>query len=142
MASMREIKRRKSSIQSTGQITRAMKLVSTVKLQKARGRAERTKAYSDSMYETVQSILAFRHAHRDLDSDAPFKVLFAPKAKGDYRPFAWRRGKLICAVNPAGAQAELPLKLKEGTRPLFVIGSAEVRGEDLILGDQSFAVLG
>ena len=31
MASMRDIKRRKSSIQSTQQITKAMKLVSTVK---------------------------------------------------------------------------------------------------------------
>ena len=35
MASMRDIKRRKSSITSTQQITKAMKLVSTVKLQKA-----------------------------------------------------------------------------------------------------------
>ena len=35
---MREIKRRKTSIQSTAQITKAMKLVSTVKLQKARTR--------------------------------------------------------------------------------------------------------
>ena len=35
---MRDIKRRRSSIQSTGQITRAMKLVATVKLQKARER--------------------------------------------------------------------------------------------------------
>lgn len=34
MASMREIKRRRGSIQSTQQITKAMKLVSTVKLQK------------------------------------------------------------------------------------------------------------
>ena len=34
MASMREIKRRKTSIQSTAQITKAMKLVSTVKFQK------------------------------------------------------------------------------------------------------------
>ena len=33
MASMRDIKRRKASIQSTSQITKAMKLVSTVKLQ-------------------------------------------------------------------------------------------------------------
>ena len=39
MASMKDIKRRKESIQSTGQITKAMKLVATVKLQKARGRA-------------------------------------------------------------------------------------------------------
>ena len=43
MASMRDIKRRKDTIQSTGQITKAMKLVSTVKLQKAKGRAESTR---------------------------------------------------------------------------------------------------
>ena len=41
MASMRDIKRRKSSIQSTQQITKAMKLVSTVKLQKAKSRQNR-----------------------------------------------------------------------------------------------------
>lgn len=45
MASMRDIKRRKESIQSTSQITKAMKLVSTVKLQKAKGRAEETQPY-------------------------------------------------------------------------------------------------
>ena len=43
MASMREIKRRRGSIQSTQQITKAMKLVSTVKLQKARMRAENSR---------------------------------------------------------------------------------------------------
>ena len=47
MASMRDIKRRRDSIQSTGQITKAMKLVSTVKLQKAKGKAESTKPYFD-----------------------------------------------------------------------------------------------
>lgn len=58
MASMRDIKRRKESIQSTLQITKAMKLVSTVKLQRAKTRAENAKPYFDKMYETVQSILA------------------------------------------------------------------------------------
>ncbi len=58
MASMRDIKRRKGSIQSTQQITKAMKLVSTVKLQKAKQRAERSKIYFECMYETVNSILA------------------------------------------------------------------------------------
>lgn len=58
MASMRDIKRRRDSIQSTGQITKAMKLVSTVKLQRAKGKAESTKPYSDLMYATVSSILA------------------------------------------------------------------------------------
>ena len=43
---MRDIKRRKGSIQSTQQITKAMKLVSTVKLQKAKGRAEQPELFS------------------------------------------------------------------------------------------------
>ena len=58
MASMRDIKRRKSSIQSTQQITKAMKLVSTVKLQKAKTRAEQTTPYTNHMYQTVSSMLA------------------------------------------------------------------------------------
>lgn len=58
MASMRDIKRRKSSISSTQQITKAMKLVSTVKLQKAKTRAEKTDPYFNYMYKTVSSMLA------------------------------------------------------------------------------------
>ena len=57
MASMRDIKRRKSSIQSTQQITKAMKLVSTVKLQRAKQNAERSQSYFQCMFQTVNSIL-------------------------------------------------------------------------------------
>lgn len=57
MASMRDIKRRKSSIQSTQQITKAMKLVSTVKLQRSKAHAEQSKNYFKCMYETVKSML-------------------------------------------------------------------------------------
>lgn len=58
MASMRDIKRRKESVQSTQQITKAMKLVATVKLQKARGKAEGNKPYFNMLYDTICSILA------------------------------------------------------------------------------------
>lgn len=58
MASMRDIKRRKSSISSTQQITKAMKLVSTVKLQHARAEAEKSKPYFECMFQTVHSILS------------------------------------------------------------------------------------
>lgn len=58
MASMRDIKRRKSSIESTQQITKAMKLVSTVKLQKAKAKAEQSQIYFDMLYKTMSSILA------------------------------------------------------------------------------------
>lgn len=58
MASMRDIKRRKGSISSTQQITKAMKLVSTVKLQRAKGKAETTKPYFDCMYDTIATMLS------------------------------------------------------------------------------------
>ncbi len=67
MASMRDIKRRKQSIQSTGQITKAMKLVSTVKLQRSKQIAENSRDYFDYMYNTVQSMLA-----RSGEIDHPF----------------------------------------------------------------------
>ncbi len=80
MASMRDIKRRKASIQSTSQITKAMKLVSTVKLQHAKGRAEETKPYFDKMYETVSGMLA-----RSGNVDHPLlteRETVGPKKKG------------------------------------------------------------
>ena len=55
---MRDIKRRKESVQSTQQITKAMKLVATVKLQKARGKAESNKPYFNMLYDTICSILS------------------------------------------------------------------------------------
>ncbi|MCM1245574.1 MAG: ATP synthase F1 subunit gamma [Roseburia sp.] len=80
MASMRDIKRRKASIQSTSQITKAMKLVSTVKLQHAKGRAEETKPYFDKMYETVSGMLS-----KSQNLDHPLlveKKKDGPKKKG------------------------------------------------------------
>lgn len=58
MASMTDLKKRRESIQSTGQITKAMKLVSTVKLQKAKQRAIDSEPYFDFMYETVANVLS------------------------------------------------------------------------------------
>lgn len=80
MASMRDIKRRKESVASTGQITKAMKLVSTVKLQKAKARAESNKPYFTMLYDTICSILARTGTidHRYLrESDSRRKAVIA-----------------------------------------------------------------
>jgi len=58
MASMRDIKRRKLTITNTQQITKAMKLVATAKLQKAKQRAEQTRPYFNKMHSTISSILS------------------------------------------------------------------------------------
>lgn len=57
MASIRDIKRRRDSISSTEQITKAMKLISTVKLQKSKAKAEESKPYYGMMYDTIGSML-------------------------------------------------------------------------------------
>lgn len=87
MASMRDIKRRRASVQSTSQITKAMKLVSTVKLQKAKGRAEKTKPYFNKMYETVSGMLA-----RSGPSGSPYL-----KAKQDGGPV--KKGVIVISSN-------------------------------------------
>lgn len=58
MATMREIKRRRDSIRSTQQITNAMKLVATARLQKAKLGAEETRPYFHKMHDTISSIIA------------------------------------------------------------------------------------
>lgn len=80
MATMRDIKRRRDSIQSTEQITKAMKLVATVKLQKSRVKAENTKPYFNMMYDTISSIISrsgnIRHKYLQAGS-SPKKAVIA-----------------------------------------------------------------
>ena len=58
MATIKEIKQRKNSIESTSQITKAMKLVATVKLQRTKELAEKSIPYFNTMYETMIEILS------------------------------------------------------------------------------------
>lgn len=55
---MRDIKRRMRSIGNTKQITKAMELVSTAKLRKARERVEKTRPYFETIVRSIQDILS------------------------------------------------------------------------------------
>lgn len=57
MASMKQIKQRKKTVESTGKITKAMKLVATVKLQKTKQVATDAVPYFDAMYEKISSVI-------------------------------------------------------------------------------------
>ena len=97
----------------------------------------------DSLLNTVKSLLALRHARADLHADAPFNVLYAADPETDgQRPFAYKRGKLVCAVNPALDEAALPLDLRKGLKPLFALGGGGIKDGTLYLGAQSFVILG
>ncbi|QXM06706.1 ATP synthase F1 subunit gamma [Crassaminicella indica] len=55
---MRDIKRRIKSVNSTKQITKAMELVSSAKLRRARERAERSRPYFHTIQDTVKDIFS------------------------------------------------------------------------------------
>ena len=57
MPSLKDVKMKIVGVGKTKQITKAMKLVSTVKLQRAKQNADRSKNYFHCMYDTVNSIL-------------------------------------------------------------------------------------
>lgn len=55
-ASMKDIKRRMKSVESTMKITKAMELVASSKLRRAKERAEKNRAFFTTLYETMANI--------------------------------------------------------------------------------------
>jgi len=53
---MKEIKRRIKSVESTKQITKAMQLVASSKLKKAKNKADQARPYFNALYNTMQEI--------------------------------------------------------------------------------------
>ena len=105
MATMRDIKRRRDSIQSTEQITKAMKLVATVKLQKSKARAEAAKPYFNLMYDTIHSIMrrSGRLSHRYLQAGTSEKkaVITITSNRGLAGGYNNNIVKLVCSELPA-----------------------------------------
>ncbi|MBQ7390122.1 MAG: ATP synthase F1 subunit gamma [Clostridia bacterium] len=66
MAGMKEIKARIKSVESTMQITKAMELVATSKLRRAKENVERTRPFYHILGEAINEILA---ASSDIESD-------------------------------------------------------------------------
>ena len=122
MASMREIKRRKSSVQSTQQITKAMKLISTVKLQKARMRAENSKAYFECMYSTVPSMLAkagnIEHPYLKAGESKKVGIVVATSNRGLAGGYNSNVVKLITESGIAKEDVRLYLVGKKGAESL------------------------
>ena len=98
---------------------------------------EAQEADPSSLLHTVRALLHLRHAEEDLQADAEFESLCVEKDK----PFVYRRGSLILAINPAGQPAEASVPSAAGKHPLYTIGEADIMGETLRLGPQSFTVL-
>ena len=90
----------------------------------------------NSMLNHMRRIIALRKAHADLGNYSPFTVYSAEKGS---RLFAYKRGKMLLAVNPS--METLTLDLDGKYEMVYCFGSGEVSGEKLTLGPQSFVVL-
>ena len=94
-----------------------------------------------SLLNTVRAILALRHKEEDLQADAEFEAICSEPD----RPFVYRRGSLLCAVNPSGSSMEVSLPAGvSGTvqgEILFEIGSSSLTNGKLTVGAQSFVVI-
>ncbi len=90
----------------------------------------------DSLLNTVRRLLALRHQQQDLQSDGAY----APVCTEKGRPFVYRRGQLLLAVNPSGDTLTAPVDAR-GRQALFSIGSGKAGADGLTVGPQSFLVL-
>ncbi len=118
MASMKDIKSRIKSVQSTMQITKAMELVASSKLRKARERVEAARPYFLALHQTLTDIAA-----SNTDFSSPFLVKRPVKKRGYvliagdrglaggynnnmFKLFAQHaQGKDVCVI-PVGKKAE------------------------------------
>ena len=103
-------------------------------------------ADADSLIHTVRSIIALRHDREDLQADADFKVVYAKEGE---RPFIYRRGNLVIAVNPGEKEEKVYRKdcsdilAKAGEikgNLIYGIGKADLTDDAVVLGPQSFAI--
>lgn len=92
----------------------------------------------ESLLSTVRALTALRRTHEDLQADGSFKVMIADK----YQPFVYRRGSLTAAVNVKTEARTAKTALPAEQQVLYSIGDVSVEDGKIIMGPQSFAVIG
>ena len=113
-ASINSIKSRIKSVSSTMQITKAMELVATSKLRRAKERAERTRPFSDTLLEAIESVGAFATQdtalHGNPDARALIIVLAGDRGlAGGYNSNIF---KLAASLDGAADAVYLPIGKK------------------------------
>lgn len=95
-------------------------------------------ADADSLLSEVRRLTALRHAHEDLQADAPFAVVNDDEGTA---PFVYRRGSLLLAVNPSSQTRRYESDPLGGKEILYRIGEADICDACLTMPGQSFAVI-
>ena len=110
---------------------------------------ESQKADKDSLFNTVKNILQIRHSRTDLQADGSFEVLKAEEGKSY---IVFRRDNMIVGLNPSGEELNGNITAEDidgqissdplGLKVLYTIGEVSYENGSLILGPQSFVILG
>ena len=84
MATLKDLRRRIKSVQSTEQITKAMKMVAAAKLRRAQENVEAANPYSDRMVDVLKSLTrrVDRDVHPLLDKRPEEKILLVAVTSG------------------------------------------------------------
>ncbi len=89
-----------------------------------------------SFLNFTRKLIALRKEYADLGNYSAFEVYSAEPGS---RLFAYKRGKLLLAVNPSAES--LPLKLDGKYELIYQVGAPEIGEDTLNMTAQSFAVL-
>ena len=91
-----------------------------------------------SLLNMVRRVISLRHQEQDLQADGDFTVLCSEPEK----PFVYRRGQLLLALNPSGSELFFDTDPAE-RQVLYSVGETAYDGMigRLCLGPQSFVVL-
>ncbi len=93
-------------------------------------------ADENSLLHFVRRLIRLRHEEKALQNYSPFAVYSAQPGS---RLFAYKRGKLLVALNPGAETLSCPL---DGSySPLMTMGDVDIQKDALTLGPQSFAIL-
>ena len=113
---MRDIRRRIRSVESTGQITKAMELVASSKLRRAKERAQSAAPYFELLYRTICDIAA---SNTDLSSEyvrsRPVKHSLFVVIAGDRGLAGGYNGNILKLADAAIAQ-----KQEQGSTPVVI----------------------
>lgn len=90
----------------------------------------------DSLLNHIRQLIKLRQENEQLGNYAPFEVYSAEKGS---RLFAYKRGTMLCAVNPG--TGSVSLALDDSYRIVYAFGNCKICKNSLILDGQSFAVL-
>lgn len=92
----------------------------------------------DSLLNFVKTIIALRRNNADLGADADFEPL---STDNNGYPFVYRRGKLVCAVNPSGETFSAPIPTELSGKILFSINNPTIDKNIVTLPPQSFIII-